>query len=419
MSALSRLDGLWRHPDFLKLWLGQTVSLGGSLVSRIAIPLVAIITLSASPGEVAMLRVAESLPGVLIGLFAGVWVDRFRRRPLMIWADLGRAALLISVPLAALLGALHIWHLALVILAAGTLSALFEVAYHAYLPTLVSRAELVEGNSKLEASGAVVEVVSFGLAGWLVQTLTAPLAIVPDAVSFVVSALCLGTIRTPEPTIERPAAEQSTFRAMREGMRLLLRDPILRAIAGAQATARLFMYVWFTMYLVFLTRDLQLEPVVFGIVFAVGGICSFVGAICAERIAHRLGLGPTLIVTLLLFSLSLLAVPLASSPFLLVVLLVTTQQLADGAGTVLQIHESSLVQAIVPDHALGRVTASLRVIGWTAMLAGTVVGGVLGELIGPRMTLLVGAIGSLPAVLWLVWSPVRGLRTLPQLDVTA
>jgi MFS family permease len=413
VSFCNRFGGLWRHPDFLKLWTGQTVSLGGSLVSHVAIQLVAILTLNASPAEVALLRIADLVPGIVIGLFAGVWVDRLRRRPLMIWSDVGRAILLGSIPLAAIFGLLGMTQLLVVVFTAGLLTALFEVAYHAYLPSLVSRDELVEGNSKLEASGAAIEVVSFGLAGWLVQVLTAPIAVLVDAVSFVVSACCLGAIRTAEPLAEEPAADQTTWGAMREGLGLVLRDPILRALAGAQATLYGFIQVWLSMFMLFLTRDLGLEPVVFGMIFAVGGICSLVGASFAERIERRLGLGPTLIVTLFLMSAGLLLVPLAAGPFWMLVLFVAGQQFADAPGTIYLIQERSLVQATVPDRSLGRVTASLRVIGWVAMLAGTIVGGLLGEAIGPRATMIVGALGALPAALWLFWSPVRSLRRLP------
>lgn len=408
-----RLEGLWRHPDFLKLWAGQTVSLAGSLVGRFAMPLVAIVALDASPGQVALLRMADVLPGVAIGLLAGVWVDRLRRRPLMIWADLGRAVLLATIPLAAVLGLLRFEQVVLVVLAAGALTALFEVAYQSYLPTLVSRDELVEGNSKLQASGAVVEVASFGFAGLLVQVLTAPLAILLDALSFVISALFVGAIRAPEPAARRPASAESTWLAIREGLRLVLRDPVLRALAAARATSELFLYVWVSMLLVFLTRDLELAPVVFGVLFAVGGICSLVGALVAERVERRLGLGVTLIGSLFVSSAALLTVPLAAGPLLLVILLVGAQQLADAPATVFQIHEASLIQSSVPDEALGRVTASLRVVGWAAMLAGTIVGGVLGETVGPRATMLAGALGTLPAALWLLWSPVRSLRRLP------
>jgi predicted MFS family arabinose efflux permease len=406
----TRFGGLWRHPDFLKLWAGQTVSLGGSLVSRVALPLVAILTLDASPGEVALLRMADLLPGIILGLFAGVWVDRLKRRPLMIWADVGRAVLLGSIPLAAVFGLLRLEQLLVVVFAAGLLTALFEVAYHSYLPTLVTRDALVEGNSKLEASGAAIEVFSFGLGGWLVQILTAPLAVLIDAVSFVVSAVCLGAIRTPEPPTREPTEGQTTWPAIREGLRLVWRTPILRALGGAHATLSFSIYVWLSMLLLFLSRDLKLEPAIFSMLFAVGGVCALIGATQAERVERRLGLGWTLIVMLLLTSAGLVLVPLAAGPFLLVVLLVGANQISDGPATIYQIHERSLIQATVPDDALGRVTASLRVVGWIAMLTGTVVGGLLGEALGARPTMLIGAVGALPAALWLLWSPVRRLR---------
>jgi predicted MFS family arabinose efflux permease len=193
----------------------------------------------------------------------------------------------------------------------------------------------------------------------------------------------------------------------------VLRDPLLRALAGAHATLQVSTAIWVSMLLVFLARDLELEPVVYGLVFAIGGICALIGAMLAERVERWLGLGLTLMVTLFLTSAGLLMVPLATGPLVLVVILVAAQQLADGPATIFLIHERSLVQATVPDRSLGRVTASLRVIGWVAMLVGTALGGLLGELFGPRLTMLVGAIGALPAVLWLVWSPIRGLRRLP------
>jgi MFS family permease len=408
-----RFVGLWRHPDFLKLWAGQTVSLGGSLVSHVALPLVAILTLNATPFEVALLRITDLVPGIVIGLFAGVWADRLRRRPLMIWADLARALLLGSIPAAALFGLLGMTQLLMVVFAAGLLTALFEVAYHAYLPTLISRDELVEGNSKLEASGATIEVVAFGLGGWLVQLLTAPLAVLVDAASFLVSALCLGAIGAPEPPAEEPAADHTTWLAIRAGVDLIIHSPLLRALAGAQATLYGGIAIWLSMFLLFLARDLELQPSVYGMVFGIGGICSLIGATFADRVERRFGLGPTMIVTLFLMSAGLLLVPLAGGPFWLVVLLVSGQQFSDGPGTMYLIHERSLIQETVPNQSLGRATASLRVIGWIAMLAGTIVGGLLGELVGPRATLFVGAALALPATFWLVWSPVRSLRRMP------
>ncbi|MFN8636057.1 MAG: MFS transporter [Chloroflexota bacterium] len=412
MSSLIRLDGLWRHSDFLKLWAGHTVSQAGSLIGRFALPLVAILTLDATPGEVALIRMADALPGVVIGLVAGVWVDRLRRRPLMIWTDLGRALLLVSIPLAALLGVLSLGQLFVVVLAAGTMTALFEVAHRSYLPTVISRDELIEGNSKLQASGSVVEVGAFGFAGLLVQLLTAPGAILLDAISFLVSAVCLTAIRKPEPPVHDGAAEQSTLAAIREGWRLVLHDPILRAIAGTRALYELSLFIWVSMLLVFLTRDLEMEPVVFGVLFAIGGVASFFGAVAAGPVERRLGLGPTLIVTFAITAVSLLLVPLATGPFWLVVLMVGLPQLTDATATIFQIHEESVVQSRVEDRSLGRVTASLRVASWSAMLLGTILGGILGETIGPRLTMLVGAVGALPAVVWLCCSPIRHLKRL-------
>ena len=192
---------------------------------------------------------ADVLPGVVIGLLAGVWVDRLRRRPLMIWTDVGRAVLLASIPLAALIGVLTLGQLLVVVIAAGTLTALFEVASRSYLPTVIGRDELVEGNSKLQASGSVVEVAAFGFAGVLVQVLTAPIAILLDAVSFVISALCLGGIRTPEPPNRASANGNSTWMSIREGLRIVVHDPILRAIAGARATNEFFLFIWVSMLL--------------------------------------------------------------------------------------------------------------------------------------------------------------------------
>src|SRR5687767_12258322 len=247
-----RFDGLWRHPDFLRLWAGHTVSMAGSLVGRFALPLVAIISLDASPGQVALLRMADFLPGVVIGLVAGVWVDRLRRRPLMIWTDVGRAVLLLSIPLAAVLDLLSLTQLVVVVIAAGTLTALFEIASRSYLPSVISREELVEGNSKLQASSSIVEIGAFGFAGVLVQVLTAPIAILIDAISFVISALFLADIRKPEPSA-RPAQDgHTTWMAIREGLRLVVHDPILRALAGAKATNELFLHIWVSMLLVFL-----------------------------------------------------------------------------------------------------------------------------------------------------------------------
>jgi MFS family permease len=414
-----RFTGLWRHPDFLKLWAGQTISQFGSLISRFALPLVAVLTLDASPAQVAALQIAEIAPGLLVGLFAGACVDRLRRRPIMLWADVGRALLLFSIPAAALVGVLGVEQLYAVAILIGALTTFFDVAYHSYLPALVSRHALLEGNSKLQASAAVVEVGSFGIAGALVQLLTAPLAILVDAVSFVLSAVSLASIRASEPEPAPPEARQNTWLEIGEGFRFVLASPLLRPLVGVKATRDCFLYVWVSMLMLFLTRDLQLPPLLLGALFALGGISSLWGALATEQIVRRWGVGRALVMGLFLSCISLLFVPLAAGPLVLIVALVGAQQLFDGPAMVYEINEASLIQGSTPDRILGRVTASLRVVGWCAMLVGLLVGGLLGEAIGPREAMLVGALGTLPAVVWLGCSPVRTLREIPVQSATS
>ena len=412
----ARFTGLWRHADFLKLWAGQTVSLFGSLITRFALPLVAVLTLEATPFQVATVSALEVAPGLLVGLFAGVWVDRLRRRPILIATDLARALLLGSVPLAALLGRLRIEHLYVVAFGTSLLSLFFEVAYRSYLPSLVRREELVEGNSKLQASGSVAEVAGFGLAGLLVQLLTAPLAILVDALTFVVSAASLLLIRRAEPPPRREGhagAEQGVWREIGQGLATLWRMPAVRAIAGATATELFFIHIFVAVLFVFFVRELRLPPVLMGALFAIGGVSALVGALLAERVTRRFGLGRTMLGTMVLNRLATFFIPLAGGPLPLASALLAAGQLSDGIATIYQINQTSLLQTIVPDRLQGRVNASLRVLEQAMMLLGLLVGGLLGQAIGLRPTLVVGIGGALLAVLWLYFSPIRTMREFP------
>ncbi|MDP8923907.1 MAG: MFS transporter [Chloroflexota bacterium] len=404
---------LWRHGDFVKLWVGQTVSLGGSLIGRFSIPLVAVLTLQAGPADVALLRLAGLVPGVVVALLAGAWVDRLRRRPLMIWTDVGRALLFATIPAAALFGVLGIEQLVLVLLATGTLTTLFDVAYRSYLPTLLRRDQLVEGNSKLQASSAVVEVASFGGAGWLVQLVTAPIAILVDALSFLVSALALWRIRTPEPPPTPVEERRGARAAIREGLRFVAGHPLLRPLTAAAGLSTLFAHMWVSMLTLFLARDLAIEPGLLGMLYAIGGVTALLGASVADRVIARFGPGPTLVGCLLLSNLSLLFVPMAAGPLLVILLFVGAQQLFDAPAVVYEIGEASVIQATAPHHLLGRVVASHGFVSSGAMLAGTALGGVLGELIGARGAMIIGGVGSVLAVAVLAASPVRSLRAMP------
>jgi MFS family permease len=416
MGRRARFGGLWRHPDFLKLWAGQTVSLFGTLMGRLAMSFTAIIVLGATPLQVALLNAAGLAPGLAIGLFAGVWVDRLRRRPLLVAADFGRALLLASIPAAWVLGRLRIEQLYVVALLVSVLTILFDVAYRSYLPSLVRREELVEGNSKLQASGSVAEVAGFGLAGAVVQALTAPVTILVDSVSFVLSAASLLLIRKAEPAPHPTEHEPDAWREIGEGLRLVRRSAVLWASAGATGTVHLFQSVTGAIFMLYVTRQLHLSPLAQGVIYAVGGASSFLGALVAERVTRRWGLGPTLVGSLVLYSAGALCVPLASGPLLIVLILLVAQQIVgDGAMTVYLVDQVSLLQASAPGHLQGRLNATVRIVELSAMLAGLLAGGVLGEAIGLRPTLFVGALGSLLASLWLVFSPVRALQDHPAL----
>lgn len=384
------------------------------MIGRFALPLIAVLTLQASPIEMGLLRTADLLPALAFGLVAGVWVDRLRRRPIMIWADLGRGILLATIPLAAVLGALRIEQLYVIAVGVGALTILFEVAYRSYLPTLVSPDALVEGNAKLAATSAVVEVGGFGIAGALVQLLTAPITILVDALSFILSSILLVLIRHPESRPRQAEEHQNVWREMRAGLSVVLVDPILRPLAAAELTRQVCVQMWVAVLLLFLTRDLHLEPILFGPLFAIGGVSSLAGALAVERLVKRFGLGPTLVVSFGLGTVSLVVVPLAGGSILIAAALVGAGQLFDAAGTIAEITQRALVQSSTPAHLLGRVNASLQLIGSTAMLVGSLLGGVLGEVIGIRETMLIGAIGAVPSVLWLICSPIRrhGTRTL-------
>jgi MFS family permease len=410
----TQLTGLWRQPDFLRLWSGQTISVLGSIVGGTALEFTAILVLHATPAQMALLAAANLVPGILTGLAAGAWIDRLRRRPLMIGADLGRAALLATIPLAALLGLLRIEHLVGVALLTGLLALTFDVAYQSYLPTLVLRDNLVEGNSKMSASSSVAEVSGFAVAGWLVQLLSAPMAILIDAFSFVVSAISIGMIRTAEPPPLPIAEREGLRREIVEGIWAVLGNPILRALAGSTMTRDLSLGMIGTVYLLFVSQELGFPPGILGTIFGIGGITSLLGAVLAGRVTRLLGFGPVMIYTLVIAGLTTMVVGLAQGVTIVSVLLLVTNQLfPDPSLAIYEINQLSLRQTITPDRLLGRVNASVRFAGLAAMLVGTLLGGVLGEMIGVRATLILGSGISVLAALWLAGTPIRGLKVAP------
>ena len=408
MIRKQRLSGLWHNPDFVKLWVGQTISNFGSGITGIALPLTAVLLLSASPVQMGVLGALDGLAVVVFGLLAGVWVDRVRRRPLLIASDLGRALLLGSIPLAALTGMLSLTQLYGVAALVGILTVFFNVADESYLPTLIPQEQLVEANSKLAMSDSLAEMSGPALAGPLVQLLSAPLAIVFDALSFLVSALGVGLIRTSEPQPKPAAQQQSAWRESIEGLRTLRRDSRLRALAISGGLFNFFGNFIGTLYILYIVRELHMSALIVGFLVAAGGVSALVGTFIARRVIRRIGLGFSIGGMLAFYGLTGSLIVFAhGSLWLAATFLFAAQLIGDASVSIYFIAEVSLRQSIIPNDLLGRVNASMQLVTRGALPVSAILAGILGEMIGLRLTIAIGVLGVISAGLWLLLSPVR------------
>lgn len=406
--------GLWRHRDFLALWSAETISQFGSQVTFLALPLVAILVLDESTFRVAALTTAYFLPFLFFTLPAGVWVDRLRRRPILVAGDLARGLALVTIPIAHWLGVLTIWQLYAVAFAAGIGTVFFDVAYQSYLPVLVGREQIVEGNSKLELSRAGAAIGGPGLAGGLVAVLTAPVAILADAVSFFVSAFLLGIIRTPEQA--PPREQRRSLRAeLGEGLRYVLGHRYQRGMVASVAIANFFGQVVFSILIVYAVRDLGLSAGTIGLLLSIGSVGTLVAALTARRIGERIGVGPAIVVAAVLFCPATLLMALAPKDAAVPLIIASMFVLSFG-GILYNVTAISLIQAITPDRMLGRANASRRFVVWGVIPLGGLLGGALGSWIGLRETMVVGALGGVLAVVPILLSPVRSLRAMPELE---
>jgi MFS family permease len=402
---------LWRNRDFLCLWSAQTVSEVGSQVTNLALPLAAILVLKASTFEVAALGVVEFLPFVLFSLPAGVWVDRLRRRPILIVADWGRAAALASIPLAYVAGALTLGQLYVVGFVAGVLTVFFDVSYQSYLPSLVERDQLGEGNSKLQTSGSAAQVAGPGLAGVLVGAFSAPYAIAVDAASFVGSAVLMTAIKRVE---ELPpvlaGSRRRLWAEIGEGLRYVFRHPLMRPMMFWVAVANFFGTVIGSILIVYAVRVLHISAARIGLIFSLANVGVLIGALTGTRIAKRFGIGRTLIGLAAANGLAYLLIPLASGsraiPFL-----VAAQLVSGFCAVAANVNGITLLQAITPDRVLGRMNASRRFVVWGVFPFGGLAGGLLGANLGIRQAIWIGAAGGSVAFVPLLFSSVRHVAT--------
>jgi MFS family permease len=359
--------------------------------------------------------VIEFLPFILLAIPAGVWVDRMRRKPILVVGDLCRAVLLASIPVAYAFDALTLVHVYAIGFLVGICTVFFDVAYQSYLPSLVDRGQLVEGNSKLEISRSTSQLAGPGAAGAIVSALGAPVAILLDAISYLVSALFLFAIRKPESLPERDAdaVRPSMLADAREGLRFVIRNPYLRAISACTGTSNFFWSMGGALLVVYAVRELQMSPAALGLAFSLGNAGPLLAAFTTNRISGRFGVGPTILWTSMLFSAAMLFIPLASKE-LAVPFLVASGVLGGFAAVAYNITQVSFRQAICPERMQGRMNAVIRFLVWGTMPLGALLGGALATWLGLRPALWVAAVGALFTFLPILFSPVRTLREIPE-----
>jgi len=448
---------LWRHGDFMKLWGGETVSKIGSQVSLLAIPLIAITVLKVSTFEVGLLSAVEFSPFILVALHAGVWVDRFPKKRILVLGDLGRGAMLVSIPVAFALGGLTIWQLYLVGFVNGVMTVFFDVADQSYLPTILEREDLVEGNAKLQISQSSAQILGQPVGGGVVALVGAPVAVLVDAVSYLGSALLIlwirvsglatrsagrglasaaaaeaveatastsagTTVAAEASAADRDEAQNAAGGAaggmrsqIRDGLNYILRHEYLGNIAATTATSNLFGNIGFAIFPVFAYRELQMSPAGVGTVGGLGGAGVLLGALVASRVSARLGIGRTIIVAIGVFAPFNLLIPLAT-PELALLFLSIAFFVTGVSNVVYNVAQVSLRQAITPEHFLGRMNATMRFLVWGTIPVGSLIGAGLSEVIGVRPTIWISAILGLFAFLPVFFSKVRSIQTIPTED---
>jgi MFS transporter len=419
---VSERSGLWRHADFLRLWAAQAVSAFGSRITRTALPIIAVATLKQPELIVSVLAAFQLAPGVIVALVSGGFIDRNRKRPILVSADLVRAVVVGSLTLAWALGVLSMAHVLLVGGLVGAASALFQITDVAYLPTLLRREQLADGNSKLESTEAIAEITGPASAGALIAALGAPLVVAIDAASYVWSAFMLGRIQTLE-EVPRDAGQSASASAamrghdLRVGMRALFQHPIVRPIVLSYMVWSISGGFFMALYTLFLLRELGLSEATFGVIVSMGGIGSLAGALVSRRLVRALGLGRTLVTTSVLSLTCALLIPLAGTPFagrslaLTFGFLAAHQLLSDGFSVAFVIQATTLRQTVLPKHVLGRANAAFHLCTSGILPLAAMIAGLVAWLAGTLVAVWVGVLVGLAAPMFLL--PLWKLREAP------
>jgi MFS family permease len=408
------IRGVLANRDFVKLWTGETISLIGTQVTQLALPLVAILTLHATVLQVGFLNATRYAPVVVFSLIAGVWLDRRRRRPVLVASDVACAIFIGLIPVASALGVLSMWLLYVLAVLAGASQVFLDIGSLAYLPGLVERRHLAEANSKMQVSYAVAEIAGPTLAGLLVGLLTAPITLSVDAVSYLCSMVMLLAVRKREPSPQPDGPAPSVRHSVTEGLSAVFGSRMLRSLLLQSCTFNFCQNALITVFVVYAIRRLGLSSAELGFVIGAGALAAFAGALVANRIRARFGLGPTLIVATSGACLSslLLLIPHSASPAALVIL--GAAQAGYGVNVVIyNIITVTLRQIVTPNRLLARMNGSYRMLLFGAGPLGAVSGGVLGTALGLRPALVITAIALTTPAAWIPFSPVFRLREMP------
>ncbi|MEO3923236.1 MFS transporter [Micromonosporaceae bacterium B7E4] len=407
---------LLRQAPFRRYWSAQTVSLFGDQISTLALPLLAVLGTGAGPAEMGYLTAAALIPNLLFSLLLGAWIDRYpHKRRVMVLADLGRAVLLAAVPVAYLFGVLSLGQLYVVAFLTGTLAVLFEVAHSTLFVSLVHRKDYVDANALTNGSRAMSYVAGPSAGGILVQTLTAPVALLADAVSYLVSALFLTRIGPTRPT--EPASDGGVGLGIGQGLRFVVRSPILRSLLLGTTTLNLFNYMFSALFVLYASTELGLSPGLLGLVIGAGSVGALLGAAVTGRLVRRLGIGRTVLVSFVLFPAPLVLVPLAGGPTPAVLAALFVAEFLSGLGVMmLDITVGSLQTAVIPEKLLARVTGAKRTVNYGIRPVGAALGGTLGAAIGVRPTLWIATVGAVAGLFWVLPTAIPKLRDLPEPD---
>jgi MFS family permease len=413
----TRRPSAWRVANFRRLWFGSTVSWFGSEMGELALPLLAIITLSASAAEVGILRAAQFLPFLVATLPFGVLVDRRNRLPLMIGADVGRFVLIGTIPVLVWIGAAHMEVLYLIVFAAGSLTVLYQLADFAFLPRVVATTELLDANAKLAASQSAAETSGKGVGGLFVQAVSAPFAVLLDALSYLLSAISLRRITVDETSFTPASGRTTARRDIAEGLREVFRNRYVRPLLGEATTFNFFNEIFIIGLLLYTVRELDVSPALLGLIFTAGGVGTFLGAWYGARITRLLGYGRALLATMLLGNTAPVGVLLVSGPGAGTLPILCTVFFLIGIGSGLaNVHAVSLRQTAIPGELQGRVNAAYRLFSWGAVPVGAALGGLLAAWLGGHGAMLVGALGLPLATLWVAISSVPRLKTINDAD---